>query len=103
MVGDDLVLQMHEVNQEELAVSVDQNIEMIKNSRTSIIYMPELTLAVSKCFDKVSVADGFWWVKREGDEWLEIDISRTNGIPDHICHGFSHHQTGRFVYRCLIA
>jgi len=86
LVGDDLVLQVHEVNQEEMAIAIDQNIEMIKDSRTEKIYLPGLTLAVSKCFSKVSVENGFWWVKRNGNEWLPIKIALTNGIPDHIAN-----------------
>ena len=84
LVGDDLVLQMNEVNREEMAAAINLNIEMIKDSQTSKVYLPALTLAVSKCFDKVSVVDGFWWVKCEKNRWSPIDISLTNGIPDYV-------------------
>ena len=84
LVGDDLAVQAYEANQKEMYIAIDLNIEMIKDSLTGQIYMPGLSLAVSKCFEQVGVKDGFWWVNRDGKTWKSTDYPTISGIPKHI-------------------
>jgi predicted O-methyltransferase YrrM len=80
--GDDLNLQMHDVDQAHAKENGDR--DFIKDPKTGRNYHPGVTLAISEIFGKVSMWGGFWAIQKQGNEWKQISLKDMPVIyPNH--------------------
>jgi len=82
--GDDLELQAHEVDREELYVYAINQIDYVNDTASGIAYHPGVTLGVSTMFGSVGVMDGFWFMKKQSNKWVEFEFPRASSPPIYI-------------------
>lgn len=70
--GDDLNLQMHEVDQKNAKENGER--DFIKDPKTGRNFHPGVTLAVHEIFGEVSMWGGFWAMQKKGDGWQKIAL-----------------------------
>jgi predicted O-methyltransferase YrrM len=70
--GDDLNLQLHEVDQDNTAAQKEA--DFIKDIKTGRNYHPGVTLACGEVFGEVSSWGGFWAMQKSGSEWKKISL-----------------------------
>lgn len=70
--GDDLNLQMHQVDQENAKANGDR--DFIKDPKTGRNFHPGVTLAVHEIFGEVSMWGGFWAMQKKGTGWQKISM-----------------------------
>lgn len=80
--GDDLNLQMAQVDQETAHQS--KLLDFIKDPKTNRNYHPGVTMAIHEIFGEVSMWGGYWAMQKKGQTWKKIDLSEMPIIyPDH--------------------
>ncbi len=86
LCGDDLELQLDEIDVAYAKTQISS--DYIEDPRSGKSYHPGVTLAVGELFGRVSVAEGFWAIRRQGGRWVQVDFSTirctTNDIPRHL-------------------
>lgn len=87
--GDDLELQLPQVDIEQMAQAVKSNQDFICCKNTNSQYHPGVTKAVADAFSfDVSASAGFWYVEvQDANKHSNIDLSRYSEnlvIPEHI-------------------
>jgi hypothetical protein len=87
LCGDDLELQYHEVNQEQL--NKNKNKDIIVDSYSGKNYHPGVSLAIHDFFDKqVQSINGFWFIEKNNEQWNDMNIKDINfdsiNIPKHL-------------------
>lgn len=82
--GDDLELQYEEVD--DMVLRESKNLDVVFDKKNKTNYHPGVTLAIFDFFDKkVSSKEGFWYVKKENNNWKNIELSNTiYEIPTHL-------------------
>lgn len=83
--GDDLELQLHEVNQELHSEAMLANKDFITDSLNRS-YHPGVTQAIAEDFTSVSVFSGLWAIQRQNRNWANISLPELTSIdlPAHI-------------------
>jgi len=85
--GDDLELQLEQVDRERNAAGVRAGHDTIVDAASNLLYHPGVTLAVAEAFGPVGAWSGFWATQRDGSEWRTIDLSQCSiTMPDHLDH-----------------
>lgn len=83
--GDDLELQMGQVDQADLSNDVDQGLDYTLDARSGIHYHPGVTRAVGETFGEVGEWQGFWAIQKKDGQWIIPDISSLiTALPDHL-------------------
>jgi hypothetical protein len=71
--GDDLELQSHEVDV-SLAEELQER-DFITDPKTGVNYHPGICMGVASFFKRrVSAYDGFWIVRKNGDNWEDVQL-----------------------------
>ncbi len=86
MCGDDLELQVSEINLENAKKNIDS--DFIPDPKTNNWFHPGVTLAVGEFFGEVSVWEGFWAMRKRGASWEkvvweELDLGNVL-VPEHL-------------------
>ncbi len=86
LCGDDLELQLDEI---DVAYAKNQiESDYIEDPRSHMKYHPGVTLAVGELFGRVSVTEGFWAIRRQGERWVNVDFSAIHcteeDVPRHL-------------------
>jgi len=74
IVGDDLPLQLHECDREQVRRSIDERIELVRDEKTGQHYCPGVTRAVAEVFGEVSAWDGVWAVHKRGHQFEPVTL-----------------------------
>lgn len=87
LCGDDLELQYHEVDQEQLLNNRNKDVVVDKN--TSKNYHPGVTLAVWDFFEKeIPSINGFWFIEKNYNQWSNMNTDVVDfdsiDIPKHL-------------------
>lgn len=86
LCGDDLELQLDEIDVAYAKTQIES--DYIEDPRSRKHYHPGVTLAVGELFGRVSVAEGFWAIRRQGAQWVNVDFSPIHctekDIPRHL-------------------
>lgn len=84
--GDDLELQLNEVDQAQHSHIMTGSHDSIIDPKTNLYYHPGVTQAVSEEFNRVNARDGFWFVDMSNSNKIDLDfISKENlEIPEHL-------------------
>lgn len=72
IAGDDLPMQLHECDADEVREHVRHRRELATDSRTGEHYCPGVALAVAEAFGRVGQADGVWAVRKVGDRYEPV-------------------------------
>jgi predicted O-methyltransferase YrrM len=70
--GDDLELQMSEVDRDLASTHGDK--DLVDDASTGTDYHPGVTLAVGEFFGEVSVYAGFWVMQKVGGAWRKVAL-----------------------------
>lgn len=82
LCGDDLELQMAEVDEGHLRTNLDRDSVVDPQARAP--YHPGVTLAVAEVMGPVSSYTGFWAMRREGDAFVPVDLAGASPfLPGH--------------------
>lgn len=80
--GDDLNLQLHEVDKDYTIANAEA--DFIKDKQSNRNYHPGVTLAVAEVFGEVSSWGGFWAMQKRGNTWHKITLKDMPvHYPDH--------------------
>lgn len=80
--GDDLNLQMHQVNADN--AKVNRNKDFIRDPLSSKNFHPGVTIAVDEVFGKVHSWGGYWAVQKKKDSWENISLKNVPVLyPEH--------------------
>ena len=83
--GDDLELQMGQVDRADLLGDVEQGLDYPKDVQSGVHYHPGVTRAVGETFGEVGEWQGFWAIQKKNDQWVIPDISAfVTAMPDHL-------------------
>jgi predicted O-methyltransferase YrrM len=83
--GDDLNLQMHQVNKEITKMKCED--DFIKDETLGRNYHPGVTLAIHEIFGEVSSWGGFWAMQKKNGKWEKIQLQNMPIVlPRHFPH-----------------
>jgi predicted O-methyltransferase YrrM len=83
--GDDLELQLHQVDWENCIQESDS--DFVLDPRSNQRFHPGVTRAVAEVIGEVSAWEGFWAMRKEGSGWKSLpvtDLGPTIEIPKHL-------------------
>jgi predicted O-methyltransferase YrrM len=85
LCGDDLELQLSEVDLADHKVALDEKKDVSVGTQSKAAYHPGVTQAVAELFSDVSAWEGFWATRRMGGAWekVNLDISGIS-VPGHL-------------------
>lgn len=80
--GDDLNLQLHEIDSENAKKNKDK--DFVKDPLSKKNFHPGVTLAVEEFFGEVSSWGGFWGMQKKGDNWVKFSLKDMQVVyPEH--------------------
>ncbi|MDA1274877.1 MAG: class I SAM-dependent methyltransferase [Verrucomicrobia bacterium] len=71
LCGDDLELQLSEIDTVEAEKNKGE--DYVRDPKTGKFFHPGVTLAVGRSFEKVSVWEGFWAVRKTTEGWQPVE------------------------------
>lgn len=75
LCGDDLELQLHEVDRDSHAEGLRRVLDFIPDPVAGVSYHPGVTQAVGEYFDTpVTMWHGFWAMRKSGESWSRVKI-----------------------------
>ena len=81
--GDDLEMKLYEVD--NVFATSNRNSDYIEDPKTGNYYHPGVTLAVNESFATVSQFQGFWAMRRVGNDFCEVSFENGTGVlPKHM-------------------
>ncbi len=85
LCGDDLELQLSETDIALVERLADERRDFVLYPGRATHFHPGVTLAVGRAFGDVACWDGFWGMKRRGDDWAAFELSTVDpGWPEHL-------------------
>jgi predicted O-methyltransferase YrrM len=83
--GDDLELQLQNLDPAEVEDAVNYGRDFVSSSQTGEDYHPGITLAVAQELGQVSSWDGFWAYRFSADQGAKVTLELEDGdLPDHL-------------------
>lgn len=82
LCGDDLIVQIDECEPDFLSANRDKESALLPDSKSR--FFPGVTAAVGEVFGKVPAFEGFWAVRKNGDDWDAVTFDDIKiDVPDH--------------------
>lgn len=96
--GDDLELQMMQMEPDDLSADVGEGLDYTKDKKTGMFYHPGVTRAVGETFGAVGEWQGFWAIQKINGAWAIPDIGPyTTDLPEHLAPFVNQDQDGQNI------